>query len=212
MRDLCPDKGGSICALYVLVAVALNGSAAVAYAVRIWLPLCAQGALGWVTCCRFRSLAMPYDGLLLSMLCFVFVDGRMHRLGLGFCCWNVLNCQRSASYAPSKPDARASLLFIAAVVVLPFWRQVLWVSDPVHGNTIKTDSGYKTRKIEDVRSELRTFFDVHQRMGTHAGGVSLALRNIVPRLRRTYCFCVAMAVFVACEGSDVYRWRDGAPP
>lgn len=49
---------------------------------------------------------------------------------------------------------------------------MLWVSDPVHGNTIKTDSGYKTRKLEDVRSELRTFFDVHQRMGTHAGGVS----------------------------------------
>lgn len=49
--------------------------------------------------------------------------------------------------------------------------QVLWVSDPVHGNTIKTDSGYKTRKFEDVRSELRIFFDVHRRMGTHAGGV-----------------------------------------
>lgn len=45
------------------------------------------------------------------------------------------------------------------------------MSDPVHGNTIKTESGYKTRKFEDVRSELRTFFDVHQRMGTHAGGV-----------------------------------------
>lgn len=45
------------------------------------------------------------------------------------------------------------------------------MSDPVHGNTIKTDSGYKTRRMEDIRSELRTFFDVHQRMGTHAGGV-----------------------------------------
>lgn len=53
---------------------------------------------------------------------------------------------------------------------------MLWVSDPVHGNTIKTDSGYKTRKLEDVRSELRTFFDVHQRMGTHAGGVSAKKR------------------------------------
>lgn len=55
--------------------------------------------------------------------------------------------------------------------------QVLWVSDPVHGNTIKTDSGYKTRKLEDVRSELRTFFNVHQRMGTHAGGVSAKKRS-----------------------------------
>ena len=48
------------------------------------------------------------------------------------------------------------------------------MSDPVHGNTIKTESGYKTRRMEDIRSELRTFFDVHQRMGTHAGGVSVA--------------------------------------
>ncbi|CAM9918382.1 unnamed protein product [Pylaiella littoralis] len=52
---------------------------------------------------------------------------------------------------------------------------VLWVSDPVHGNTIKTESGYKTRRMEDIRSELRTFFDVHQRMGTHAGGVHIEM-------------------------------------
>ncbi|CAM9180768.1 unnamed protein product [Ectocarpus sp. 6 AP-2014] len=52
---------------------------------------------------------------------------------------------------------------------------VLWVSDPVHGNTIKTDSGYKTRRMEDIRSELRTFFDVHQRMGTHAGGIHIEM-------------------------------------
>lgn len=63
------------------------------------------------------------------------------------------------------------MMMVVACAATTDCMQVLWVSDPVHGNTIKTDSGYKTRRMEDIRSELRTFFDVHQRMGTHAGGV-----------------------------------------
>lgn len=51
-------------------------------------------------------------------------------------------------------------------------RNVLWCSDPVHGNTIKTDTGIKTRPFDRIRDELRSFFDVHSEMGTHAGGVS----------------------------------------
>ena len=54
-------------------------------------------------------------------------------------------------------------------------RTVLWVSDPVHGNTEKTDSGYKTRNFEKIRDELRAFFDVHAEMGTHPGGVHLEM-------------------------------------
>eukprot|EP01038_Epipyxis_sp_PR26KG_P013874 gene13874-18607_t len=54
-------------------------------------------------------------------------------------------------------------------------RVVLWCSDPVHGNTIKTDSGYKTRPFEKIRDELRAFFDVHAEMGTHPGGVHLEM-------------------------------------
>jgi len=54
-------------------------------------------------------------------------------------------------------------------------RIVLWCSDPVHGNTIKTDSGYKTRPFNRIRDELRAFFDVHAEMGTHAGGVHLEM-------------------------------------
>ena len=49
-------------------------------------------------------------------------------------------------------------------------KHVLWVSDPVHGNTVKTQSGYKTRDFEAIRAELRAFFDVHDTMGTHPGG------------------------------------------
>jgi 3-deoxy-7-phosphoheptulonate synthase len=54
-------------------------------------------------------------------------------------------------------------------------KSVLWVSDPVHGNTYKTESGIKTRNFEDVREELTAFFDVHDEMGSHPGGVHLEM-------------------------------------
>ena len=52
---------------------------------------------------------------------------------------------------------------------------VLWVTDPMHGNTVKTDSGYKTRPFERVRDEIMAFFEVHEQMGTHPGGVHLEM-------------------------------------
>ncbi|MCR8547177.1 3-deoxy-7-phosphoheptulonate synthase class II [Salipiger sp. P9] len=48
---------------------------------------------------------------------------------------------------------------------------VLWVCDPMHGNTIKSASGYKTRPFNSVLSEVREFFAVHKEMGTIPGGV-----------------------------------------
>ena len=54
-------------------------------------------------------------------------------------------------------------------------RTVLWCSDPVHGNTIKTEDGIKTRPFDYIRDELIAFFDVHQEMGTHPGGVHLEM-------------------------------------
>ena len=39
------------------------------------------------------------------------------------------------------------------------------------GNTVKTDNGYKTRPFEAVRDEIMAFFEVHEKMGTHPGGV-----------------------------------------
>jgi len=54
-------------------------------------------------------------------------------------------------------------------------KSVLWVSDPVHGNTYKTKEGYKTRDFDKIRDELRAFFDVHDEMGTHPGGVHLEM-------------------------------------
>jgi len=52
---------------------------------------------------------------------------------------------------------------------------VLWVCDPMHGNTVATQSGHKTRRFDDVLSELRTSFAVHRSCGTRLGGVHLEL-------------------------------------
>ena len=54
-------------------------------------------------------------------------------------------------------------------------KSVLWISDPVHGNTYKTKSGIKTRNFDKIRDELRAFFDVHDEMGSHPGGVHLEM-------------------------------------
>ena len=54
-------------------------------------------------------------------------------------------------------------------------RTVVWSCDPMHGNTIKAASGYKTRPFELIMQEVQSFFDVHQAEGTHAGGVHLEM-------------------------------------
>jgi 3-deoxy-7-phosphoheptulonate synthase len=48
---------------------------------------------------------------------------------------------------------------------------VTWVCDPMHGNTIKSATGYKTRPFDRVLSEVREFFGVHREAGTIPGGV-----------------------------------------
>ncbi len=50
-------------------------------------------------------------------------------------------------------------------------RSVIWSCDPMHGNTIKSPNGYKTRKFNDILLEVKNFFAIHQAEGTHAGGV-----------------------------------------
>ena len=50
-------------------------------------------------------------------------------------------------------------------------RSVVWSCDPMHANTIKAASGYKTRLFDDILSEVRAFFAVHKAEGSHAGGV-----------------------------------------
>ncbi|TYH33468.1 hypothetical protein ES332_D13G062100v1 [Gossypium tomentosum] len=52
---------------------------------------------------------------------------------------------------------------------------VTWVSDPMHGNTIKAPSGLKTRSFDAIRAEVRAFFDVHDDEGSHPGGIHLEM-------------------------------------
>lgn len=54
-------------------------------------------------------------------------------------------------------------------------REVIWSSDPMHGNTTTTSNGYKTRSVDAVLAEMKGFFEVHRAEGTHAGGVHLEM-------------------------------------
>jgi len=54
-------------------------------------------------------------------------------------------------------------------------RTVVWCCDPMHGNTITTDDGIKTRSFDDILSELTQAFDVHRRLGSILGGVHFEL-------------------------------------
>ena len=50
-------------------------------------------------------------------------------------------------------------------------RSVVWSCDPMHGNTVKTGTGYKTRPFDRIMTEVRSFFAIHRAEGTHAGGI-----------------------------------------
>lgn len=54
-------------------------------------------------------------------------------------------------------------------------RPVTWVCDPMHGNGITSDSGYKTRRFSDVIDEVHGFFDVHRELDTVPGGLHIEL-------------------------------------
>ena len=52
---------------------------------------------------------------------------------------------------------------------------VLWICDPMHGNTFEASSGYKTRRFDDVIDEVKGFFEVHAALGTVPGGLHMEL-------------------------------------
>jgi 3-deoxy-7-phosphoheptulonate synthase len=54
-------------------------------------------------------------------------------------------------------------------------RSVIWSCDPMHGNTITSASGYKTRPFDLILKEVKNFFAVHAAEGTYAGGVHLEM-------------------------------------
>ncbi|TAK06457.1 MAG: 3-deoxy-7-phosphoheptulonate synthase class II, partial [Rhizorhabdus sp.] len=69
-------------------------------------------------------------------------------------------------------------------------RSVVWSCDPMHGNVVKTASGYKTRPFDRILAEVRGFFAVHRAEGTHGGGIHAEMtgQNV------TECTGGAMAV------------------
>jgi len=54
-------------------------------------------------------------------------------------------------------------------------RRVLWICDPMHGNTESTSNGFKTRRFDKIRGEVESSFELHAAAGTRLGGVHLEL-------------------------------------
>jgi len=52
---------------------------------------------------------------------------------------------------------------------------VVWSCDPMHGNVVKAESGFKTRPFDRILSEVKGFFAVHRAEGTHAGGIHIEM-------------------------------------
>ncbi|WP_394269659.1 class II 3-deoxy-7-phosphoheptulonate synthase [Qipengyuania sp.] len=52
---------------------------------------------------------------------------------------------------------------------------VVWSCDPMHGNVIRSESGFKTRPFDRILAEVRSFFDVHRAEGSHAGGIHVEM-------------------------------------
>ena len=53
--------------------------------------------------------------------------------------------------------------------------RVVWSCDPMHGNTIKSSNGFKTRPFEKILSEVKSFFKIHMSEGTFPGGIHIEM-------------------------------------
>ena len=70
---------------------------------------------------------------------------------------------------------------------------VVWSCDPMHGNVIKSNSGYKTRPFDRILREVKGFFAVHRAEGTHAGGIHIEMTG------QDVTECVGGAVAISHE-------------
>ncbi len=77
---------------------------------------------------------------------------------------------------------------------------VIWSCDPMHGNVIKSESGYKTRPFERILAEVKGFFAVHRAEGTFAGGIHTEMTG------QNVTECTGGAIAVTDEGlADRYH-------
>ena len=56
-----------------------------------------------------------------------------------------------------------------------YGHEIIWFCDPMHGNTIKSHNGYKTRQFKTIINELEAFFNIHMSYNTIPGGVHIEL-------------------------------------
>jgi 3-deoxy-7-phosphoheptulonate synthase len=85
-------------------------------------------------------------------------------------------------------------------------RAVAWVCDPMHGNTVRSSTGYKTRPFDHILAEVRKFFAIHKAEGTHAGGIHLEMTG----QDVTECTGGAAAITDACLQDRYHTYCD--PP
>ena len=77
---------------------------------------------------------------------------------------------------------------------------VVWSCDPMHGNVIKTNTGFKTRPFDRILNEVRGFFAVHRAEGTHAGGIHIEMTG------QDVTECTGGAIAITNEGlADRYH-------
>jgi len=67
-------------------------------------------------------------------------------------------------------------------------RHIVWSCDPMHGNTVSAEGGYKTRHFDAILGEVKGFFAAHKAAGTHAGGVHFEMtgQNVTECVGGTY--------------------------
>ena len=82
---------------------------------------------------------------------------------------------RLTLYSRMGEDKVADLLPGLVRAVEAEGRNVVWACDPMHGNTIKAQNGYKTRRFEAILSEVRDFFAILRAEGAHPGGIHVEL-------------------------------------
>ena len=72
-------------------------------------------------------------------------------------------------------------------------KNVLWSCDPMHGNTIKSVSGYKTRPFEYIMNEVRSYMNIHKDLGSYPGGIHIEMTG------KNVTECVGGAVSIKDE-------------
>ncbi|HLY55720.1 MAG TPA: 3-deoxy-7-phosphoheptulonate synthase class II [Stellaceae bacterium] len=83
-------------------------------------------------------------------------------------------------------------------------RKIVWVCDPMHGNTVAAAGGYKTRSFDRILKEVQDFFTVHHAEGTHPGGVHFELTG----QDVTECTGGAQAITEASLGDRYHTYCD----